>query len=38
MERFRIGVDAAKTAAQLAAQNRKGNQWLKNTYNIWLKS
>lgn len=26
MERFRIGVDAAKTAAQLAAQNRKGNQ------------
>ena len=26
MERLRIGVDAAKTAAQLAAQNRKGNQ------------
>ena len=26
MERFRIGVDAAKTAAQMAAQNRKGNQ------------
>jgi len=26
MERLRIGVDAAKTAAQMAAQNRKGNQ------------
>ena len=26
MERLRLGVDAAKTAAQIAAQNRKGNQ------------